>query len=199
MTLLLLLLAAAPDALGCPAMRVSPPVTIHSAIDESSCINRIDLRTEVFSVRLREGEILDVDYSSREFEVYLFMSIVGGRSGPDRRASWLSSGTSRVTMRYVAEETRTYEIEAMHLVPLDWGERVTGAYTLKIGIAGASDCTPPTIFGLRTWPRLLGSDPMTVYWLVPVTGDGRWSFRASNACGTIEESHLPPRRRAVAR
>ena len=216
------------DALGCPPTLVWPPVTVYSAITPSSCLNRIDLRSEVFSVHVRRGEILTIDLASPDFEVYLFMSLGGGRSGPDRRASWLWSGVSRMTMSYVAEETRTYEIEAMHLNFLDEGLPITGPYTMKIEIAGTSVCTPPTPFGeslatttvkpgtrVELAPRFYATDPVKIEWLdgstvaftgwpfltPPVMIPTTWSYRLSNACGSrVESIHLvtPARRRAIA-
>jgi hypothetical protein len=210
-------LRARADALGCPGTLVWAPVTVYSEISESSCMNSIDLRTEVFDVHLREGDLLDVDFSSPDFEVYLFMNLGGGRSGPDRRASPLTSGVSRVTMRYLAEETRTYEIEAMHLYPLDFGEPVTGRYTLRITSSGNNDCTPPTPFGppppqliapgsrAKLTPHLIATEPITLQWFPassldgapaftgwpfltpPVTTSMTWWYRASNACGTRVE------------
>src|SRR5512132_847 len=79
----------------CPATTIIPPVTISGLITTNTCRDFLNLYDDVYAVTVATGQTIDIDFSSRSFEVFIYMYLNNGTSAPTTRVSSLSSGTSR--------------------------------------------------------------------------------------------------------
>ena len=111
-------------------------------ISLASCQDILGLREDVYAITVSAGTTLNIDYQSREFEVFLYMYLGNGTSIRTTRVSnILSSTVSRVTASHTFAASGTYYLEAESLFsyPLPTTLPWQGAYTLTVTTGG----TPP--------------------------------------------------------
>lgn len=132
-------------ASNCPTQALTLPKTVTGALTSSSCVDPVlDVYENVYAIQGVAGQTLQVDYSSTNFEVFLWLETNGsGFAIPDDVSSLSSSNhTSRTTLEFTFPETQTYYIEAEALYGPGGSNPSTGTYTLVAGLKGASaTCT----------------------------------------------------------
>lgn len=122
----------------CPATFIVPPVTINGQLKTTTCKDFLGLYEDVYSFYAFAGQTVEINYSSTQYETFLYMWL-GNGSANSELVSFLSSGVSRRRIRHTFTTSGTYyiEAEALHTTPPN-----TGNYTLSVAFAGA--CTPNT-------------------------------------------------------
>lgn len=138
------------DAACTTATPITPPVTLTGSIGFGTCTDILGLREDVYSVNVTAGQTIDIDFTSRSFETFLYMYLGNGTSIPTNSVSFLplvGSGISEQTAHYTFVTGGTYKIEAASLwssdpVPtsLPWA----GSYTLSVTLTGGTTTPPPT-------------------------------------------------------
>ncbi|HEX8170820.1 MAG TPA: PPC domain-containing protein [Thermoanaerobaculia bacterium] len=123
----------------CPSKSITPPVTINGVITTATCKDFLDSYEDVYAVTVRAGQTIDIDYSSRAYEVFLYMYLGNGTSANVTYVSHLStSGTSRQRIHHTFASAGTYYIEAGTLFSVTSSQPHTGAYTLTATLDGNS-------------------------------------------------------------
>jgi hypothetical protein len=119
----------------CTPKPLTPPATIQGTLTSSSCLDTvINSYEDIYNVNGVAGQTLNVDYSSTQFDVFLWMEGV-----ETERVSYLFQGTSRSRITYTFPTTRTYKLEAEALYGPGDSAPFTGAYTLVV----TTGSTPP--------------------------------------------------------
>ncbi|HEX7809436.1 MAG TPA: hypothetical protein VF608_11940 [Thermoanaerobaculia bacterium] len=123
----------------CPAVGITPPVTINGQLKTTTCKDFLGLYEDVYSFYAYAGQSVEINYSSRDYETFLYMW-VGNTSANSELVSFLSSGTSRRRIRHTFATSGVYYIEAESLYS---SPPNTGAYTLSVSFTGGNSnlCT----------------------------------------------------------
>jgi hypothetical protein len=118
----------------CPATPLQLPARVTGTIGFASCTDILGLREDVYSITVAAGETIDIDLSSPDFDVFLYMYLGNGTSVTTTRVSTiLTSPLSRVTARHTFATGGTYYVEAESLWSLNPGSLPwRGNYTLSI-------------------------------------------------------------------
>ena len=125
----------------CQVKSLGVPGTASASLSIFSCIDPIlGVYEDVYAISGVAGQKIHIDYSSTQFDVFLWMSPLVLPT----RVSFLDSsnhGTSRDTLDYTFTVSKTYYIEAEALFVPGFGLPATGAYTLAVTTSGGGNCT----------------------------------------------------------
>ena len=114
----------------CTPQPFTPPGTIHGNITSASCLDGvINSYEDIYSLNATAGTTVIIDYSSTDYEVFLYMEGVSVDF-----VSFLDSGVSRQRITYTVPETRAYKLELETLFGVPDG----GAYTLAVAVTNCA-------------------------------------------------------------
>jgi hypothetical protein len=120
----------------CTPKPLTPPATIQGSLTSTSCYDDIiDSYEDIYNVSGIAGQTLTVDFSSTQFDVFLWMEGV-----ETQRVSYLFQGVSRERLVYTFPSTRTYKLEAEALYGPGSSSPYTGAYTLAVTTGSSPTC-----------------------------------------------------------
>ena len=128
---------------GCTPTPISIPSTRTGALTLSSCYDSvINTVEDIYTVTGTAGQTITVDYSSTQYEVFIFFEGLVSYSNGTIQSTHLSSGVSRSQFTYTFTQTRTYKLETESLYGPGEGPAYTGNYTLAITTSGGpTGCT----------------------------------------------------------
>lgn len=119
----------------CTPKALTPPATVQGRLTNASCFDTvIEAYSDLYRIRGVAGQTINVDYSSTEYDVFLWMEGIA-----TQRISYLFQGVSRSRITHTFTETRDYVLEAEALYSPGTGSPYIGAYTLVVTTG-----TPPT-------------------------------------------------------
>ncbi|HEY6140993.1 MAG TPA: hypothetical protein VI670_24825 [Thermoanaerobaculia bacterium] len=118
---------------GCTPTAISIPSTRTGTLTTSSCYDSIINAVEdIYTFTGTAGQTITVDYSSTQYETFVYFEGLVSYADGTIESSFLSSGTSRARFTYTFTQTRTYTLETESLYGPGDGPAYTGNYTLAI-------------------------------------------------------------------
>jgi hypothetical protein len=127
----------------CATKSLPLPATVNATLTSAACFDPvISVYEDVYAINGISGQTLRIDYSSTQFDVFLWLETNGAPLVLPTRASFLDAnnhGTSRETMTYTFSQTKTYYIEAEALYSPGSSRPTTGSYTLLASTTTCSD------------------------------------------------------------
>jgi hypothetical protein len=128
---------------GCSPTPLTLPTTRAGSLTVSSCYNSIINTVEdIYTFTGTAGQTITVDYSSTQYEVFVWFEGLVLYSDGTIQSSFLTSGVSRSKFTYTFTQTRTYTLEVQSLFGPGEGFPYTGNYNLVISTSGGSgSCT----------------------------------------------------------
>jgi len=128
---------------GCTPTPISIPSTRTGTLTLSSCYDSIINSVEdIYTISGTAGQTITVDYSSTQYETFVYFEGLVSYIDGSIQSTFLSSGVSRARFTYTFPQTRTYTLETESLYGPGDGPAYTGNYTLAITTSGGpTGCT----------------------------------------------------------
>ena len=128
---------------GCTPTAISIPTTRTGALTFTSCYDSL-LNTveDIYTFTGTAGQTISVDYSSTDYELYLWFEGLVSHIDGTIQSTFLSSGTAQERFTYKFTQTRTYTLNLESLFGPGDGLPYTGNYALTITTSGGpGGCT----------------------------------------------------------
>src|ERR1043165_10140306 len=118
---------------GCTPTSITIPSTRTGTLTTSSCYDSvINAVEDIYTFTGTAGQTITVDYSSSQYETFVYFEGLVSYIDGTIQTTFLSSGVSRSKFTYTFTQTRTYTLEAESLYGPGDGQPYTGNYTLAI-------------------------------------------------------------------